>query len=63
MAKDKIFKKRQGYNQMEIAQKREALENVLIPYRPGENRQLLLESGFKEADMFFKWYNDRLKIR
>ncbi|MBP7216853.1 MAG: carboxy-S-adenosyl-L-methionine synthase CmoA [Candidatus Omnitrophica bacterium] len=51
------FKKRQGYSQLEIAQKREALENILIPYRPEENRQLLLESGFKECDTFFKWYN------
>jgi len=51
------FKKRMGYSQMEIAQKREALENVMIPYRPEENRQLLLENGFTECDMFFKWYN------
>ncbi|MEW6170638.1 MAG: carboxy-S-adenosyl-L-methionine synthase CmoA [Candidatus Omnitrophota bacterium] len=51
------FKKRQGYDELEIAQKREALENVLIPYRPEENRALLLDSGFKECDMFFKWYN------
>ena len=51
------FKRRQGYDEMEIAQKREALENVLIPYRPEENRTLLLESGFKECDTFFKWYN------
>lgn len=51
------FKKRQGYNEMEIAQKREALENVLIPYRPEEDRELLLDSGFKECDTFFKWYN------
>ncbi len=51
------FKKRQGYNEMEISQKREALENVLIPYRPEEDRELLLDSGFKECDTFFKWYN------
>lgn len=51
------FKRRMGYSQLEIAQKREALENVLIPYRPEENRKLLLESGFKECDTFFKWYN------
>ncbi len=51
------FKKRQGYSELEIAQKREALENVLVPYRPEENRTLLLESGFKECDVFFKWYN------
>lgn len=51
------FKRRQGYSQLEISQKREALENVLIPYRPEENRHLLLESGFRECDIFFKWYN------
>ncbi len=51
------FKKRQGYSQMEIAQKREALENVLIPYRVEENRELLLNSGFSQCDVFFKWYN------
>ncbi len=51
------FKKRQGYSQLEIAQKREALENILVPYRPEENRQLLLDNGFSECDVFFKWYN------
>ncbi len=51
------FKRRQGYDDMEIAQKREALENVLIPYRPEEDRALLLDSGFRECDTFFKWYN------
>jgi len=51
------FKERQGYSRMEIAQKREALENVLIPYRFQENQELLLSNGFKECDLFFKWYN------
>lgn len=51
------FKQRQGYSKMEIAQKREALENVLIPYRVEENQELLLHSGFSECDTFFKWYN------
>ena len=51
------FKERQGYSRMEIAQKREALENVLIPYRIEENVELLLRSGFRECDVFFKWYN------
>lgn len=51
------FKERQGYSKMEISQKREALENVLIPYRIEENVQLLLDSGFSECDVFFKWYN------
>lgn len=51
------FKKRNGYSEMEISQKREALENVLIPYRIEENRELLLQQGFSECDLFFKWYN------
>jgi len=51
------FKRRNHYNEMEIAQKREALENVLIPYKLLENRELLLNTGFRYVDTFFKWYN------
>ena len=51
------FKQRNGYSEMEIAQKREALENVLIPYRLEEDYELFLDSGFSFADVFFKWYN------
>jgi tRNA (cmo5U34)-methyltransferase len=51
------FKQRNGYSQLEIAQKREALENVLIPYRLEENYELFLNSGFSFCDVFFKWYN------
>jgi tRNA (cmo5U34)-methyltransferase len=51
------MKKRNGYSDMEIAQKREALENILIPYKPLENREMLLRAGFRYTDSFFKWYN------
>ena len=51
------FKERQGYSQLEIGQKREALENVLIPYRIEENQELLLTNGFSRCEVFFKWYN------
>ena len=51
------FKRRNHYNDMEIAQKREALENVLIPYKLMENRELLLNKGFRYVETFFKWYN------
>jgi tRNA (cmo5U34)-methyltransferase len=51
------MKKRNGYSELEISQKREALENVLIPYKLLENRELLLEQGFRYCDVFFKWYN------
>lgn len=51
------LKKRQGYSESEIAHKREALENVLIPYRPEENRELLVAAGFQHVEEFFRWYN------
>lgn len=51
------MKKRHGYSELEIAQKREALENVLVPYKLLENREMLLRAGFRYCDVFFKWYN------
>ena len=51
------LKRRNGYTELEISQKREALENVLIPYKLLENRELLLRTGFRYVDVFFKWYN------
>ncbi len=51
------MKRRNGYTELEITQKREALENVLIPYKLLENRELLLRTGFRYVDVFFKWYN------
>jgi len=51
------LKQRNGYSTMEIAKKREELENVLIPYRVEENCELLRRAGFQHIDTFFKWYN------
>jgi tRNA (cmo5U34)-methyltransferase len=51
------MKRRNHYSEMEISQKREALENVLIPYKLSENNLLLRESGFAHVEVFFKWYN------
>jgi len=51
------FKKRQGYSELEISAKREALENVLIPFSVDENIALLRNAGFEEIDIFFKWFN------
>jgi tRNA (cmo5U34)-methyltransferase len=51
------MKRRHGYSELEIAQKREALENVLIPYKLLENREMLLRAGFRYCEVFFKWYN------
>jgi len=51
------LKKSHGYSELEIAQKREALENVLVPYKLLENREMLTRAGFRYCDVFFKWYN------
>jgi tRNA (cmo5U34)-methyltransferase len=51
------FKRRSGYSETEIAKKREALENVLIPYRMEENVELLKSAGFRSVECFFRWYN------
>jgi tRNA (cmo5U34)-methyltransferase len=51
------MKRRNSYSETEISMKREALENVLIPYRIDENFELLKRNGFGSVDIFYKWYN------
>lgn len=51
------YKKANGYSDFEISQKREALENVLVPYSEEENRQMIKENGFSYCDTIFKWNN------
>lgn len=51
------YKRRNHYSDLEISQKREALENVLIPYKLMENREMLLQTGFSSYEVFLKWYN------
>jgi tRNA (cmo5U34)-methyltransferase len=51
------YKKRRGYSELEIANKREALENVLVPLTIQENRDLLVQAGFTRVEIFFQWFN------
>ncbi len=51
------FKRRKGYSDLEIAAKREALENVLVPYTVEENLVLLREAGFARVEVFCRWCN------
>ncbi|MFP4333432.1 MAG: carboxy-S-adenosyl-L-methionine synthase CmoA [Campylobacterales bacterium] len=51
------FKKNQGYSEYEIAQKREALENVLVPFSEEENRDMLKNAGFDSIETLFRWAN------
>lgn len=51
------FKRRSGYSELEISQKREALEEVLRPLTPEQQMQQLKEAGFQHIDTLFRWYN------
>ena len=51
------YKNRRGYSELEIANTREALENVLIPLSIQENTKLLLQAGFSRVEPFFQWFN------
>lgn len=51
------FKKAQGYSEFEIMQKREALENVLVPYSEEENIAMVKKAGFKHCEIIFRWGN------
>ncbi len=51
------YKKEQGYSEYEISQKREALENILIPFTIKENIQMCRDAGFSEISTIFQWAN------
>ncbi|MBV6494049.1 MAG: Carboxy-S-adenosyl-L-methionine synthase [Turneriella sp.] len=51
------LKERNGYSKLEIAEKRDALENVLIPFRVSENTEMLKIAGFNPVSIFFKCFN------
>jgi len=51
------FKKAQGYSDLEISQKRAALENVLIPETLQTHRQRISAAGFSSIDVWFQCFN------
>jgi tRNA (cmo5U34)-methyltransferase len=51
------FKKTQGYSEYEIMQKREALENVLVPYSEEENIKMAKNAGFSHCEVLLRWSN------
>ncbi len=51
------FKRYNGYSELEVAQKRDAIDNVLIPETFDTHRQRLQESGFRSADLWFQCFN------
>ena len=51
------FKRANGYSELEVAQKRSALENVLIPETLDQHRQRLNSVGFNSIDIWFQCFN------
>ena len=51
------FKKTQGYSDLEISQKRTALENVLVPDLESVHYQRLKKAGFSEVYQCFRCFN------
>ena len=51
------YKRRQGYSELEISRKRDALENVLVPLTVSENIEMLHQAGFERVELLLKWFN------
>lgn len=51
------FKRANGYSDLEIAQKRTALENVLIPERVADHHGRAKQVGFASSEVWFQAFN------
>jgi tRNA (cmo5U34)-methyltransferase len=51
------FKRANGYSEMEISGKRQALENVLIPETQQQHIDRLTEAGFRQVEPWFRAFN------
>jgi len=51
------FKQANGYSELEISQKRTALENVLIADTLAMHRERLMQAGFSSVEVWFQCFN------
>jgi tRNA (cmo5U34)-methyltransferase len=51
------FKRAHGYSDLEVSQKRSALEKVLLPESIPTHRERLLEAGFSSCEVYFQCFN------
>lgn len=51
------FKRANGYSELEISQKRSAIENVLIPDSIPMHRKRLTDIGFSNVEVWFQCFN------
>jgi tRNA (cmo5U34)-methyltransferase len=51
------FKRANGYSELEISQKRSALEKVLVPDTLQQHQQRLAQAGFSSSHLWFQAFN------
>ena len=51
------FKRANGYSDLEVAQKRNALENVLLPETLNQHKTRIAAAGFSSCDVWFQCFN------
>ena len=51
------FKRSNGYSELEVSQKRLALENILIPEPIGVHKSRLVSAGFNSFEVWFQYLN------
>ena len=51
------FKRNNGYSELEISQKRTALENVLIPETLADHEARLKKAGYRHIHVWFRCFN------
>jgi tRNA (cmo5U34)-methyltransferase len=51
------FKRANGYSELEVSQKRSAIENVLIPDSVPQHKKRLTDIGFSSAELWFQCFN------
>lgn len=51
------FKRLNGYSDLEISQKRQSLENVLVPDTVEDHLSSLSDAGFSFSTKWFQWFN------
>lgn len=51
------FKRANGYSELEVSQKRTALENVMRPDSIEQHKQRLQQAGFNQIELWFQCFN------
>ena len=52
-----MIKRANGYSELEVAGKRSALENVLLPETLNQHKQRIDAAGFSSCDVWFQCFN------